>query len=159
MLVKSAPSASLSDHATGSPGSPERIRSAAERRFWRYAVLFLLLFTACSIALDLRMKMWNDELVTLYVAQQGSPAEIVAATRDGMDATPPLYPILVSAMLPAIRSDALAVRLLSTLGFAGMLLAVLALLPPSHDGDLRVCRVVVSHSDHDSTPPRDGATA
>ena len=87
--------------------------------------MFLALFGACSMLTDVRMKMWNDEIITLYVAQQGSPGEIVAATKDGMDATPPLYPILVSTILPGARPDALAVRLPSTLGFAGMLACVL----------------------------------
>ena len=118
--------APLPDYASSLAGVARRIDSASERHFWRCTLVFLLVFTACAITLDFRMKMWNDEVVTLYVAQQGSPAGIVAATKDGMDATPPLYPIMVAAVLPVVRPDALAVRLLSTLGFAGMLLAVLA---------------------------------
>ena len=104
----------------------ERINSVVEAHYWGLAAVFLLLFLACSIAEDLRLKMWNDEIVTLYVAQQGSPAEIVKATRSGMDATPPLYPIIVSAILPMVRPDALAVRLPSTLGFTAMLAFILA---------------------------------
>lgn len=76
-----------------SPGYAVRgissIQPEPDRHFWRYALVFILLFSACALALDLRMKMWNDEVVRRYVAQQGSPAKIVAATKDGMDATPP----------------------------------------------------------------------
>ena len=151
--------APLPDYASSLAGVARRIDSAAERHFWRCTLVFLLVFTACAIALDFRMKMWNDEVVTLYVAQQGSPAEIVAATKDGMDATPPLYPIMVAAILPVVRPDALAVRLLSTLGFAGMLLAVLAFCHRRHTSHLCVCRGAASHPDHAaSMPPKDGAT-
>ena len=104
----------------------ERITSALDKNFWKYAFAFLLLFLVCAVVEDLRLKMWNDEIVTLYVAQQGSPAEIVQATKEGMDTTPPLYPIIVSVILPIIKPDALAVRLPSTVGFTAMLFFVLA---------------------------------
>ena len=101
------------------------VNSLLDSSFVTWSAVFLLLFLVCSVAEDLRLRMWNDEIVTLYVARQGSPSEIVKATREGMDATPPLYPMLVSAILPIVRPDALAVRLPSTLGFAAMLLCVL----------------------------------
>ncbi len=104
----------------------EHIDAALASHFWSYAAVLLLLFLACSIAQDLRLKMWNEEIVTLYVSQQGTPIEIVKATKDGMDATPPLYPVIVSAIRPFVTQDALAVRLPSTLGFTVMLLFVLA---------------------------------
>ena len=104
----------------------EHIDVALASHFWSYAAVFLLLFLTCSIAQDLRLKMWNDEIVTLYVSQQGTPIEIVKATKDGMDATPPLYPVIVSAIRPFVTQDALAVRLPSTLGFTVMLVFVLA---------------------------------
>jgi hypothetical protein len=104
----------------------ERLASALERDFWKWAALFVGLWLICWIAQDLQLKMWNDEIFTLYVAQQGSPAAIVRGIKDGMDATPPLYPIIVSAILPFVRPDPLAVRLPATLGFGAMLLFVLA---------------------------------
>src|SRR6185369_10568255 len=45
---------------------------------------------------------------------------------DGMDGAPPLYPIFVSALLPVIRNEALAVRLPSTLGYGAMVVCLLA---------------------------------
>jgi len=103
----------------------EHLNSGLEAHFWGCAAILVLVFFAVSVVQDLRLKMWNDEIVTLYVAQQGSPTDIVKATRDGMDNAPPLYPILVSAILPFFKPDALAVRLPSTLGFVAMLMFVL----------------------------------
>ncbi len=97
-----------------------------ERHFWTYAIVFLTAFLACSVFGSLRIKMWNDELFTLYVARQAGPVEIVKAAMEGVDGAPPLYAILVSSVLPIVRQDALAVRLPATLGFCGMLLCVLA---------------------------------
>ncbi len=112
--------------------NPSQIRqddgldSSLARHFWRYTTIFLLLFLCWSLVQDLRLKMWYDELFTLYVARQGSPVAVVRATLDGVDATPPLYAAIVSCLLPILRHDALAVRLPSTLGFAGMLACILA---------------------------------
>jgi hypothetical protein len=104
----------------------ERMNSALEQHFWRCVVVFLAVLLACSVLHDLNRKLWLDEFFTLYVARQGSPTEIVKATMEGADATPPLYPILVSWVLPIVRHDALAVRLLSTLGFCVMIACVMA---------------------------------
>ncbi len=99
--------------------------AALDRRFWVCAAVFLVLFLACFLALDLRLKMWNDELFTLYVAQQGSARGIISAIEQGMDGTPPLYPILVSRLLGRVGPDELAVRLPATIGFTAMLLCIL----------------------------------
>jgi hypothetical protein len=104
----------------------ERVASALERDFWKWTAAFLVFWLVCWSVQDLRLKMWNDEIFTLYVAQLGNPALIINGIKSGMDATPPLYPILVSAILPLVRPDALAVRLPSTLGFSAMLFFVLA---------------------------------
>jgi hypothetical protein len=106
--------------------SAELVNSSAEPYFWLYGSVFLLLFLACFVAQDLRLKMWNDEIITLYAARQGGPLEIAQAIKAGMDATPPLYPVIVSTVLPVVRPDAFAVRLPSTVGFAAMLLFILA---------------------------------
>ena len=113
-------------HITACFRPGDRVNSTLERHTWGFASVLLLLFLACCTIEDLHIKMWNDEILTLYVAQQVSPVEIVKATKEGMDTTPPLYPIIVSAMRSIVRPDALAVRLPSTLGFASMLLCVLA---------------------------------
>jgi hypothetical protein len=106
-----------------------------ERHFWTIAAIFLTLFLCWSLVQDVRLKMWYDELYTLQVAQQG-PAEIIRGDMAGMDTSPPLYPILVSLALRVIPNDALAVRLISTLGFVGMLAGILAFcrprMPASH---------------------------
>ena len=102
-----------------------RMSDSLERDFWRWTALFVVLLLACSIAIDLREKMWNDELFTLQMAQQGGPAEIVKAAAEGWD-TAPLYAIIVRSLLPIVKDDALAIRLPATLGYCGMILCLLA---------------------------------
>ena len=58
-----------------------------QKRYFRLcAVLFLALFLACSIAKDVRTPMWTDELLTLYMSEQPSAAEMVKATLEGRSA-------------------------------------------------------------------------
>ena len=76
--------------------------------------------------MDLKTRMWVDEIYTLYMSQQSSPGEIVKATMEGCDAAPPLYSIIVHAIPPWVRPEALAVRLPATLGYCGMVLFLLA---------------------------------
>lgn len=112
------------------------INGSLERHFWRWASVFLALIFACSIAKDLRLKLWNDELLTLYVAKQPDTAEIVKAIAEGCDGAPPLYAMMTHAILPLIRHDALAVRLPATIGFGCFLLCLLVFarrrLPAAH---------------------------
>jgi hypothetical protein len=79
--------------------------------------------------------MWYDELFTLYMAKQASPAEIVKAAIEGVDGAPPLYAIVVHYLLPFAKTESLAVRLPATLGYCGMLVCLLAFcrrrLPPA----------------------------
>jgi hypothetical protein len=104
---------------------PDRIGVVIDRHFALCTALLVLIFLAYSIAFDLQKKMWVDELYTLRMAQQPSLTEIVRATLDGSDGAPPLYAMMVHAILPSIPSDALAVRLPSSLGFCGALICLL----------------------------------
>ena len=98
------------------------VDSSLEKYFWRWAGLLLALLLACSIAADLRDKMWADELFTLYIAKQ---ADIIKAITEGCDNAPPLYAMLVRLILPAVGNEALAVRLPATLGFCCMFVCLL----------------------------------
>src|ERR1035438_8140786 len=89
----------------------DEISVAVERHFWLFAALFAILFLASAIAIDIRTKLWMDEILTLHMAQQGGPGEIVKATLEGCDVSPPLYAMIVHAILPWVRNEALAVRL------------------------------------------------
>lgn len=100
--------------------------ASLERFFWRWSLLFMVLFLACSIARDIRAKMYVDELFTLDMAKQANPSEIVKATIEGCDGMPPLYAIIVHSILPIVRNEALAVKLPATLGYCGMILCLLA---------------------------------
>jgi hypothetical protein len=104
----------------------DAIEAAFEAHFWRWALLFGIGFVACTIGIDLRKKMWIDELYTLYMARQAGLREIVRATLDGCDGASPLYAMIVHGILPWVRNEALAVRLPSTLGFTGMIFTLLA---------------------------------
>jgi hypothetical protein len=106
--------------------SGEAVEAALHAYFWRLAVLLGILFLASSITIDLRKKMWIDELYTLHMARQASLTEIVNATLEGCDGVPPLYAMIVHGILPWIRNEALAVRLPSTLGFCAMVFCLLA---------------------------------
>ncbi len=100
----------------------DKINASIEKHFWRWASLFTIIFLACSIARDLRTKLWFDELFTLYLAKLASPQEIINFN----DASPPLYPIIVHWLLPIVGNDALAVRLPATLGYCAMIVCLLA---------------------------------
>jgi hypothetical protein len=104
----------------------EKVNTSLERHFWRWVVLFMVPFLACLIVIDIGAKMWTDELFTLYIAQQASPAEIVKSIKEGCDGAPPLYPIIVHWILPLFKNDALAIRLPSTIGFSVMIICLLA---------------------------------
>jgi len=102
------------------------IRTFVEGHFWSIVILFGVVFLAGLIGVDIRKKMWADELITFYVARQASLREIVNASLDGCDLTPPLYSIVVHFLLAWMPSDSLAVRLPSTLGFCGMFFGLVA---------------------------------
>ncbi|MGO9239296.1 MAG: hypothetical protein ACLQBJ_00670 [Bryobacteraceae bacterium] len=97
-----------------------------ERHFWRWAALFVVLLLACSIVKDVQVKMWSDEIITVYLARQANAAAIVQSSVEGCDVAPPLYTIIVHSILPIVRHEALAVRLPSTLGYCGMVLCLFA---------------------------------
>jgi hypothetical protein len=101
-----------------------QIETALDRHFWLGSLLFVLSFFICSVIQDVRLKMWTDELFTLYVAQEKTPRAIVKITSE-FDVSAPLYPMIAAAIRPMVRQDALAVRLPSTIGFCAMLLCVL----------------------------------
>lgn len=102
------------------------LNASLERHFWRWAALFLLVFLACSIAIDLRIKMWMDELFTLYVAKQDGLSGIIRAIIEGCDGSPPIYAMIAQKILPLTAHEELAVRLPATIGFGCMLACVLA---------------------------------
>ena len=88
-------------------GAGRRVDAALDHYFWAWAIALTVLLLACSIVVDLRQKMWVDELYTLTMAQQPSAAEIIRATWEGCDGMPPLYAIVVHFILPWIRSEEL----------------------------------------------------
>ena len=104
----------------------DEINVVLEKHFRLFAGILVALLMAGALIKDVRTFMWADELVTLHMSQQASLREIIKATVEGCDQLPPLYAMMVHAIHPWIRHDALAVRLPSTLGYCGMVLMMLA---------------------------------
>ena len=69
----------------------DAVHLVLEKQPTKFAVLFSIVFLSCTIAIDLRSRMWIDELYTLQMAGQASPGDIVRATLGGSaDGAPPL---------------------------------------------------------------------
>ena len=95
-----------------------------ERSFWPIVIALTAILFAVLLTADFQLKLWNDELIGLFVARSPSLSQIAAMTMAGADATPPLYSVMVHTLLPYSPSEALAVRLPSTIGFCAMVVAV-----------------------------------
>src|SRR5437016_1466472 len=80
------------------------------------AILLLGLFVA-AVTQDIRLPLWTDELLTLYVSRQPTVPDVLGAIREGVDSQPPLYDLIVRSLQPIIANDSLRLRLPSTLGF------------------------------------------
>lgn len=104
----------------------DRMNDVVERRFWLFGALLAAGLLACSVARDVAGRMWIDELYTLHMSKQANAAEIVRATLEGCDGAAPLYAMTVQAIRPWVGHEALAVRLPATLGYAGMIVCLLA---------------------------------
>jgi len=48
------------------------VHLALEKQPAKFAVLFAIVFLSCTIAIDLRSRMWIDELYTLQMARQAT---------------------------------------------------------------------------------------
>ena len=100
------------------------VDSILERWFWPILVTLTAILFAAILAADFRLQLWSDELFGLYVARSPSLSQIAAMTLAGVDITPPLYNTIVHSLLPFLPSEALAIRLPSTIGFCAMIVAV-----------------------------------
>ena len=95
------------------------LEAFVEKYYWTFgsglvgAIFIYLLYK------DMRLKLWLDEIFTLYMAKLDSVSEIIDATREGIDLTPPLYNVLSHLLLP-IAPESLAIRLPATIGFCAM---------------------------------------
>ena len=98
----------------------EKVERGLVRHEWRWVFGCIMALLVLALAVDLRQKMWLDELYTFYTASQANPVEVVRALMEGTDGMPPAYSILVNLLLHVSPIDALAVRLPATLGYCGM---------------------------------------
>src|SRR5690348_11385737 len=96
----------------------ERHFRARNSNLWIWIVLLL---TGLSIASDVKLLMWTDELFTLFTARLPDVSKMLQAIQEGTDVPAPLYDLLVHFLIPVVRNEALAVRLPATLGFYAML--------------------------------------
>ena len=98
--------------------------SILEVNFWPVVTALTALLFAILLTTDFKLKLWGDELIGLYVARSPGFRQIAAMTMAGADGTPPLYNAIVHSVLPYSPSEALAVRLPSTIGFCVMIVAL-----------------------------------
>ena len=119
---------------------------------WPWAWCIVLVFFGLSLAKDVKILMWTDELYTLFTARQASVNEIVQAIKEGCDGPPPLYPILVHYLIPIVKNEAFAVRLPSTVGFCAMMLGLFAFCrrrvstPYALTASMLACQVTLYYS-------------
>lgn len=118
----------------------EQLNASFERHGWRWVGCFIAILMLCSLAIDLQRKMWYDELYTYHLAALPSVSAIINSN----DVAPPFYSILVHLLLKVIPIDALAVRLMSTLGFGAMVLFVFALCRRLYSGTYAVLAALLA---------------
>ncbi len=96
----------------------ERHFRARNSNIWIWIILLLM---GLSIASDVKLLMWTDELFTLFTARQPDVHKLLQAVQEGSDMPAPLYDLLVHFLLPVVGNEPLAVRLPATLGLYAML--------------------------------------
>jgi len=100
----------------------EKAESHLGRHEWRWVLSFTGVLLLLALAVDLREKMWLDELYTFYTASQANPLEVIRSSMEGTDGMPPLYSMLANPLLHVSPVEALALRLPSTLGYCCMVI-------------------------------------
>lgn len=88
-----------------------------------FVLVSLCLFIA-ALTRDMRLPLWTDELLTLFMSQQPTVSDLFTAIREGADGQPPLYDLIVRGLRPVLVTDSLRVRLPSTIGFFLMCVCV-----------------------------------
>ena len=89
-------------------------------RLCHAGVLLGCLLMAALCLLTSRQKFpWNDEVLTYYMAMDPSLSHMIGALKDQINATPPLYWILVWLWCKVFGGAALSLRLFSCLAFMG----------------------------------------
>ncbi len=87
-------------------------------RLCRAGILLGSLLMAALCLLTSRHKFpWNDEILTYYMATDPSLRHMIGALRDQINATPPLYWVLVWLWCKVFGGAALSLRLFSCLAF------------------------------------------
>lgn len=106
----------------------DQVGQALERNPAPYLLLAGLPLIALLLVRLVRQPMWLDEFYTCFIAWQPSIAESIKAVKEGCDASPPLYPILVKLGHYIFGWSLLALRLPSFLGYCLMTVCVYAFL-------------------------------
>jgi hypothetical protein len=106
--------------------STHSISAFLSRYYWLIVSMVAAVQMVAAAVVDFRRKLWIDELYTLLTANQKNIWEIIKATIEGCDGAPPMYAILVHALLPLFPSEEFAVRLWATIGYGAMVLLTAA---------------------------------
>jgi hypothetical protein len=95
-----------------------RIADWVERRAgWVAAAIAAASALVCALRAA-HMPLWFDEILTILIARLPKVSDIGAACGDGADGMPPMFYLLVRAMVRLGWNDSLAVRLPCVIGYA-----------------------------------------
>ena len=95
-----------------------RIADWVERRAdWVAAAIAAASALVCALRAA-HMPLWFDEILTILIARLPQVSDIRAACGDGADGMPPVFYLVVRAMLRLGWNDSLAVRLPCVIGYA-----------------------------------------
>jgi hypothetical protein len=111
-----APSGQLDER-----GLVSQLNRIADWVEWRAgAVAFAIAAAAALVCLQraAHLTLWFDEILTVLIARLPQTSDIWAACADGADGMPPMFYLAVRTLIRIGLNDALAVRLLSVIGYA-----------------------------------------
>jgi hypothetical protein len=94
----------------------------------RVLAALLLVSVTCSVLHAIARPLWNDEIITVIVADQPSLRDIWRALADAADTNPPAFYVAARIAHWFVADDHLAHRLPSIAGFAGALTCVFLFL-------------------------------
>lgn len=104
------------------------LQSTVERRPWQCFAAFSVFYFVIVFSLSSMKLLWLDELISLHIAQLGSPSAIWHALARGVDPNPPLTYLLVHLSTVLFGPHEFAYRLPAAIGYWIGLIAIFVYL-------------------------------
>ncbi|MGB6110400.1 MAG: glycosyltransferase family 39 protein, partial [Acidobacteriaceae bacterium] len=123
-----------------------RISAWIDRNPGRAFLVLTAFYAAVVLTLSSVKLLWLDELITLHIAQLGSPSAIWQALSHGADPNPPLTHLLVLGSLRLFGLHEFALRLPAMIGYWIGMLALFQFLRRWVSGTWALAGVVMSMS-------------